>query len=85
MARILLGRVRSCEEDSASSLLPSVLGTDGLKLKRFKASGVLRVSLGTGRARLRHWGVGVDGMVEPPSLLHLEVRQGKREPLVPSC
>ena len=58
MARILLGRVRSCEEDSASSLLPSVLGTDGLKLKRFKASGVLRVSLGTGRARLRHWGVG---------------------------
>lgn len=64
MARVLLARVRS-SEDNVCSPLSTVQGRNGLNLKMFKASVVLRASLGSGKARLGHW--GVDMMVEPPS------------------
>lgn len=52
MVGVLLERVRSSEESSVSSPLSTVLDTNGLNLKRFKALGVLRISLGSGKARL---------------------------------
>lgn len=52
MVGVLLGRIRSSEESSVSSPLSTVLDTNGLNLKRFKALRVLRISLGSGKARL---------------------------------
>lgn len=52
MAGVLLGRVESSEEGSVSSPLSTVQDTNGLKLKRFKALGVLRISLGSVKASL---------------------------------